>query len=138
MKRRYIFHFPPEIINLPLTYTLVKDFDIKVNILNADLSAGRTGKLVMELDAEKDSLDRALEFIGNSKIGYTEIKKQLTFKENLCVACGACTAVCFSGALVQDRGSWEIHFDPENCILCGLCVSACPLKLFTLETGRYV
>jgi len=138
MKKRYIFHFPPEAINLPITYTLVKDFDIKVNILNADLSSGKSGKLVMEIEAHENTINEALRFIEKKNIRCNEIKRQLTFKEEACIACGACTAVCFSGALVLDRVSWLLRFNHENCVICGLCVKACPLQLFNLEMDQYV
>jgi L-aspartate semialdehyde sulfurtransferase ferredoxin len=138
MKKRYILTFQPENINIPVTYNLIKKFDIKVNILNADLSSGKTGHLVMELESEKDELIAVLDYFEINKIQCHELKKQLDFKENLCVACGSCTAVCFSDALTLDKENWQLNFNHEKCVVCGLCVKACPLQLFNLEIDQYV
>jgi L-aspartate semialdehyde sulfurtransferase ferredoxin len=133
MKKRYIFKFPPEAVDLPITYTLIKDFDIKVNILNADLSSGKSGKLVMEVEAKNKVLENAITYVEKRNIQCNELKKQLSFKEEECIACGGCTAVCFSEALTLDRNSWLLKFNHEKCVVCGLCVKACPLQLFNLE-----
>lgn len=49
------------------------------------------------------------------------------FQTHLCVACGACTAVCLPGALQLDRGSWELVWQPQLCTACGLCADTCPV-----------
>lgn len=138
MKKRYILTFQPDNINIPITYNLIKQFDIKVNILNADLSSGKTGHLVLEVDTEENVLHQALNYVNQQNINYHELKKQLDFKEDECIACGSCTAVCFSGALSLNKISWQIQFNHEKCVVCGLCVKACPLQLFHLEIDPYV
>ena len=138
MKKRYILTFQPDNINIPITYNLIKQFDIKVNILNADLTSGKTGHLVLEVDTEEKILNQALNFVEKQNIKCHELKKQLDFKEEKCIACGSCTAVCFSGALSLNKKSWQIEFKHEKCVVCGLCVKACPLQLFHLEIDQYV
>ncbi|MEW5935852.1 MAG: 4Fe-4S binding protein, partial [Bacillota bacterium] len=49
------------------------------------------------------------------------------FQTHLCVACGACTAVCLPGALQLDRGSWELVWQPQLCTACSLCADTCPV-----------
>lgn len=41
-----------------------------------------------------------------------------------CTVCGACTAMCPTGALNREGGS--IQFTYGDCIACGLCEKACP------------
>jgi len=46
--------------------------------------------------------------------------------KELCIHCGACTAICPTGALSIERPSMLVSFHPDNCTACGLCVKACP------------
>lgn len=138
MKRRYVLHFPPESVNHPVTYTLVKDYNIKVNILNADLSSGQTSRLVIDMHADEEKITRALDYLEAKHVSCEELKYQLEFKNDACISCGACTAVCFSGALTLDPVTWNLHFNSELCVICGLCVKACPLGLFNIDYNRYV
>ena len=45
-----------------------------------------------------------------------------------CSHCGACTAVCPSGALYLDRNTREVGFERGRCVTCELCVRGCPLQ----------
>lgn len=138
MKRRYVLHFPPESVDYPVTYTLIKNLDIKVNILNADLSSGQTSRLVVDMEAGKENFNRALDFLKSQNIDCEQLSYQLRFDKDKCVDCGACTAVCFSGALSLDPESWRLRFNSELCVICGLCIKACPLGLFNIDYNRYV
>lgn len=138
MKKRYVISFPPGKIDTPITYTLIKDFDLEINILNADISSGKTGNLVVEIDAEVYKLEAGIKFIEQNGVHISEVKKQLLFKQESCIACGSCTAVCFSGALSMNKDNWDLNFDASECVVCGLCIKACPLKLFNLDINANV
>ena len=135
VKKRFTLTFPPESSTKPLTYLLIKDYDIKVNILKAEITAGKKGHLLIEVQGEKDNLDNGLKFLKNEKIDVIPLSEQIYIDEDQCVHCGACTAVCFSGALSMNRETWTLDFNLENCVVCGLCVSACPLRIITTDFG---
>lgn len=132
MNKRYIFTFPPDIVNRPIVSEIAKHYDVMVNILNADVTSGREGKLVVELEGERENITRSLEYAQECGVICIPILRQLQFDQDSCVACGVCTSVCFSGALTLDEVNWELQFDPEKCVVCGRCVKACPLRLFAI------
>ncbi len=133
MKRRFTIKFKPEETKKPLTYHLVKDYNLKVNILRADINEGQEGRLLMEVDANKADLEKGLDFLKAEGVEIIPLEQQLKWKKEECIHCGACTAVCFSGALKLDREKWEVILDSEKCVVCGLCVSACPLKIISID-----
>jgi glycyl-radical enzyme activating protein len=49
---------------------------------------------------------------------------QLSFKEDKCIMCGACQAVCPNNVHTVKDGVHTINYDA--CQACGLCVKACP------------
>jgi len=135
MKHRYILEYSSAIVDEPIIYTLVKRFDVKVNILRAEISSGHEGSMLVELESDPENIAKSMDYLAERQIRLLPITQSLTFREELCVDCGACTGVCFSGCLGMDPEKWELVVDREKCIACGLCVKACPFGLFSLKFG---
>jgi ferredoxin len=133
--KRFVLTFPPDATGEPITYNLIKKFDIMVNIVRADVSPGKIGHLVMEMTAPAKVLKEGMEYIRQQKVECEPIDKKITCRDELCIHCGACSAVCFAGALTMGRHTAELSFEPEKCVVCELCLTACPLKLFSIDLG---
>ena len=134
-KRRLVLRFPADRIEEPITYNLVKEYDIIINILNADITHGKEGNLLLEMKGVKENLDEALVYLESVEVEYSPVVKNILFNSELCIHCGACSSVCFSDALNIDKLDRRLIFTPENCIACELCIKACPLQLFELNFG---
>lgn len=134
-KRRLILSFPAHRIEEPVTYQLVKEYNILINILNADISHGKEGNLLLDMSGSRQDMDNALAYLSLNDIAVSPVKKNIILNDGSCVHCGACTSVCFSGALEMDKGERSLLFKPEYCIACELCITACPLQLFELHFG---
>src|SRR5512136_1187175 len=133
--KRFVLTFPTDATGEPITYNLIKKYDIMVNIVRADVSPGKIGHLVMEMTAPAKVLKEGMEYIRQQKVECEPIDKKITCREDLCIHCGACSAVCFAGALTMGRHTAELSFEPEKCVVCELCLTACPLKLFSIDLG---
>lgn len=131
--KRYVLTFPPECADKPFSYELVKHYDIKINILKAEVRSGIEGTLLLEMESEKVNIDKGLEYLNANGVNCEPLNKKIKFNEEECIFCGNCTAVCFVGALTMDDKSWELNFDKEKCVVCELCTKACPLKLFEID-----
>ncbi|MCK4879638.1 MAG: 4Fe-4S binding protein [Bacteroidales bacterium] len=134
-KQRLVLRFPVGTVDEPITYTLIKEYDVMINILNADITPGREGNLLVEISGEKDSVDGAMRYLKGKSVEISPIIKTILFNQSECIHCGACASVCFPGALIMDTESRELRFSPENCVACELCIKACPLQLFELNFG---
>jgi L-aspartate semialdehyde sulfurtransferase ferredoxin len=134
-KQRMVLRFPAGTVNEPITYTLIKDYDVMINILNADISHGREGSLLLEISGDQEAVDAARKYLKTKSVKISPVVKTILFKEDQCIHCGACASVCYPGALEMDRESRKLHFAPEKCVACELCIKACPLRLFELNFG---
>ncbi|MFC2122000.1 NIL domain-containing protein, partial [Bacteroidota bacterium] len=123
--KRYVLTFPPECADKPISYELVKNYDIKINILKAEIRSGIEGTLLLEMQSEKKNIDQALEYLSVNGVGCEPLTRKISFLEEKCICCGNCTAVCFTGALKMDNKKWELNFDKEKCVVCELCTKAC-------------
>ncbi len=132
-KIKVSLYYPASEVTKPITYHLIKDFDLQINILHADISLNKEGKLVIDIIGDDGNIEAGLKYIEDQGIKYKLFTKSLIWQENECVHCGACTAVCPSGALGMDRQSWNLTFDKEKCMVCELCVKACPLNVMCVS-----
>ena len=132
-KKRYILSFPPDSGDKAFSYHLVKDYDIRINILKAEVFPGKRGSLLLELNGKKENIAKGISYLEDHHISCEALDKHIHFKEEFCIDCGNCTAVCFAGALKMNNQTWKLEFDKSQCIVCELCIPACPLHLFEID-----
>ena len=133
IKKKYILNFPPDSGDKPLSYHLVKDYDIRINILKAEVYPGKRGSLLLELQGKKENIAKGVEYLIKNQIICEPLDKRIHFIQEKCIDCGNCTAVCFAGALTMNRENWKLEFDKSRCVVCELCIPACPLNLFEID-----
>lgn len=133
MIRKVILSFPVDATDRSLTYDLVKQFDIRINILKAEIQAGKSGSLLVELEAEEELLAKGIAYLTDNGVTVSPVSSKVSYNADLCINCGNCVSACFSHALTIGAPDWKLHFNPEKCIACKLCLKSCPLKLFQIE-----
>lgn len=132
-RRRLDLTFPPDEALKPLTYHLVKDFDLTPNILRAQIQPGQQGRMLLEVWGDKDAIDKGVAFLLEEGIAVQPAASDICLDEDQCVTCGLCTAVCKTGALTLDGEGDALVFDKDKCVYCEACVIACPRRAITLE-----
>jgi Ferredoxin len=128
LKKGLVLRFPPEIVDQPIVYRLAKDFNLVFNILKAMITPGKEGIMILELSGDMENLEKGLKFLTDVGVEVKPIAQQVAKNEEVCIHCGACTAVCPTGALFVDRQTFQVIYNPEKCTACGFCVSACITK----------
>lgn len=127
-KKKVIFSFPPRLISEPITYVLVKDYDLQVNILRATVKPRERGRMVVEITGDKANIDQALEYLDNHGVTVDALVQEMHHYPELCIHCSACTALCPTDALHVDSATREVSYDPGKCILCESCIPACSYR----------
>jgi len=127
-KRRLVLTFPPKLVEEPITYRLIKDYDLVVNILRAKISPEEEGRLMIELSGEKSALKKGMDYLNGLNVSIQSLARDIKWLEEKCTHCTVCVSLCPTGAIVVDRNSMKISFNKDKCIACGACVPACPYK----------
>ena len=126
VSKRIVIRFPRRLVERPIVYRLVKDYDLEFNILKASITPEEEGLLVLELKGNQKEYDRGINFLIKAGVKIQSLSQDVTRNEERCNHCGACVTVCPAGAFKVDPQTREILFDNSKCIACGLCIPACP------------
>lgn len=126
--KRYTLYFNQQSTNQPIIHDLIKKFNIETNILRAEIKSNAEGFTLLDMTAEEQELLAAYNYLKDKGVKIVPAKCQVELNKEKCVHCGACTGVCFAGALIITKPDWRLQFTPDKCIGCGLCFTACPLQ----------
>ena len=131
--RRLILNFPEKIVTKPITYRLVKDYDLQFNILRAEITADVTGKILIEIMGSKNKIEEGIKFLESEGVSIQEASRDIVVDKEQCIDCGVCTSVCITQALILDKNNYQLIFDKDKCILCGFCQNCCPVNAIKLN-----
>ena len=101
-KKNVVLSFPPSLIEEPVTYRLIRDFDLQVNILRATVRPRERGRMVVELMGEKANLEKAFDYLDEKGVQVDPLVQEMRWQSDRCVHCTACTAVCPTKALTVE------------------------------------
>ena len=118
--------FPVTEVQKPLVCNLAREFDLVFNILNAGILPRKEGFMVLEVSGSKKNFKSGVDYLKRQGVDVQNASQEIKRIEKKCTHCGACTAVCPTGALSIKRPEMEVIFDQQKCSVCQLCVTACP------------
>lgn len=132
-KRKLVLTFSEDIVTKPITYRLVKDFDLSFNILRAEVTPEIEGKILLELSGDIAKIEEGINYLQESGVTIQEAAKDITVDKKECIHCGLCTSLCITQALTLDSETKKLVFEKDKCILCGLCSNSCPVDAIKLK-----
>ena len=132
-KKKVILTFPPALIEEPVTYNLIKEYDCKINILKATVRPKEKGRLVIELNGSRESVANGLDYL--KKIGVTvePLAQEVKHLKDRCSHCTACIPHCPTEALSLDRKEMRVSFSGDRCIICEACLPVCAYKAIEIR-----
>ncbi|MCX7716369.1 MAG: 4Fe-4S binding protein [Endomicrobia bacterium] len=130
--RRLVLKFPKQLIDRPIVYHLVKDYDLMINILKASVQPDAEGVMVLELSGKKENFEKGINFLKKLGVEIQPLSKDIKFDEKICYHCGVCVPICPVGALRMNTKTHLVSFDKDKCIACELCIKVCPPKAIKL------
>ncbi len=123
-----ILRFPITEAQKPIVCNLALEYGLVFNILNASVLPRKEGIMVMELSGPRKDFKEGVAYLKRSGVEVQNAAEEVKRSTSKCTHCGACTAVCPTGALYIQRPEMSVSFDQKKCSICELCVPACPSR----------
>jgi L-aspartate semialdehyde sulfurtransferase ferredoxin len=128
ISKKIVLHFPKRLVDEPIVYKLVKEYDLKFNILKASVTPQEEGLMVLELNGKAENYDKGVEYLKSCGVKIQSLSHDITRNEAKCTDCGVCIPICPVEALAVDPKTRKVSFDSKKCIACELCVKICPTR----------
>jgi len=128
VSRRIVLRFPRPLVDQPIIYKLVKDYNLMFNILKASVTPKEEGLLALELSGTQADYNMGVKFLTEAGVEIQPIGKDIFRDEDRCTHCGACITMCPTDAFYIEGTARWIRFEAEKCIACGICIKACPAR----------
>ncbi len=134
--RMLVLRFPKTEVEKPIVCFLASDFNLTFNILKATILPRKEGVMVMELSGARKDFNRGVQYLKEYGVHVQAADQDIDRDTAVCTHCGACTAVCPTGALSIKRPEMSVEFKQKKCSVCGLCVTACPPRAMQVRTAE--
>ena len=131
--KKVVLHFPKRMVDEPILFRLIKDYNLEFNILKASITPEAEGLMVVELKGEQTNYDHGIQYLINSGVKIQALSQDVTRNEDRCTSCGACVTVCPASAFSYEPGTMVVRFNNKKCVACGLCIKACPPRAMELH-----
>lgn len=131
--RKLVLTFPENIVTKPITYKLVKNFNLEFNILRAEITTEMEGKILIEIKGNKNQIEKGIEYLTKEGVTIQEASKDIIMDKDQCIHCGLCTSLCITKALTLDKINFKLNFNKDKCILCGFCQNSCPVNAIKIK-----
>jgi ferredoxin len=128
-----VLQFGKAAVGKPIVCYLAIDYNLTFNILKATILPRKEGVMVLELTGNRKDFNRGVRYLKENGIQVTPVGQDISRNNTKCTHCGACTAVCPTGALSVNRPEMSIVFNHKKCSVCGLCVPACPTRAMEIS-----
>ena len=133
VSKRIVLYFPSRLVNQPIVYRLIKDYDLRFNILKASVIPDEEGLMVLELTGEQDNYDRGIKYLTKTGVKIQSLSQNVTRNEKRCTHCGSCITICPTNAFELDPLTRQVIFNDDKCIACELCIKTCPPRAMELH-----
>lgn len=128
VSHRVVLGFPHKLVDQPIVYKLVKDYNLVFNILKAYVTPDEEGHLVLELTGSEKDYNNGVKYLKGIGVRVEPLSQDIVWNKDKCTHCGACIVICPTNALVLDPQTSKVNFHEDKCIACLLCIPACPVR----------
>ena len=133
ISKRVVLHFPRNLVDQPIIYHLVRDYNLVFNILKASVTPKEEGLLVVELSGEKKDYNKGIQYLAEVGVEIQPLSRDVYRDEVKCTHCGACITICPIGAFSLEPLTRRVNFLDDKCIACGLCIKPCPPRAMEMR-----
>jgi NAD-dependent dihydropyrimidine dehydrogenase PreA subunit len=131
---RVVLSFSPDSIRKPVTYLLVSNYKLRLNILRAKIMPGEEGRLLLEISGEEDCIRDGLDYLTSLNVKVQPVREFYEVDVDKCKEHHKCFQVCPAEAIeLKPIDGKRVGIIEDNCILCEKCMAVCPENVFAFK-----
>lgn len=131
--KKIVLHFPHRLVDQPIVYNLIRDYNLAFNILKAYVTPREEGLLVLELSGEEIDYKKGIEYLQDAGVKVQPLSQDIVRNKEKCTDCGVCVTICPTDALVVEPSTRKVNFNEDKCIACELCINVCPYNAMEIH-----
>jgi NAD-dependent dihydropyrimidine dehydrogenase PreA subunit len=133
MDKKFKIEFTESNVQDSVAYILVTEFDLRPNVLKAEIDGDGSGVMILALAGDEEKLEAAQRRLEEEGFIVKELDKRINRDETLCWDCGECVSICPVGCFSVDPETFKICLDNSKCIACGACLNACSVHSLSIH-----
>jgi len=131
---RVVLSFTPDAIRKPVTYLLVSNYKLRLNILRAKVMPGEEGRLLLEVSGDEGNIREGLEYLASLNVRIGNVADFYRVEYDRCKESKKCFQVCPADAIdLKPDDHRPVDIMEEHCILCEKCREVCPNGVFSFN-----
>ena len=132
MEAKYRIDFDESNVLESVTYTLVSEFNLKPNVLRADIGGDGSGYMLLSVKGDCDDVVLGMNYLRELGFRIKELSGHISHDYDRCWSCGACVSLCSTRSIYHDA-DMQVKLNSKTCIACGACINACSVKAIQLD-----
>lgn len=132
MEAKYRIDFNESNVLESVTYTLVSDYNLKPNVLRADIGGDGSGFMLLSVKGDCDDVILGMNYLRELGFKVKELSGHISHDYDRCWSCGACVSLCPTRSIYHDE-NMDVKLNTRTCIACGACINACSVKAIQLD-----
>lgn len=132
MEAKYRIDFNESNVLESVTYTLVSDYNLKPNVLRADIGGDGSGFMLLSVKGDCDDVILGMNYLRELGFQVRELSGHISHDYDRCWSCGACVSLCPTRSIYHDE-NMDVKLNTRTCIACGACINACSVKAIQLD-----
>lgn len=116
----------------PVIASVIRETDIPINILHADVSQ-KGGEIFVSVNGSEDVVNEVVELFEEKGVEAERVHEGIKLYEEECLDCGACLSLCPTDALKLDDED-SVYLDEEECVYCRACIPVCPVNAISIKS----
>ena len=132
MEKKFRIDFNESNVLESVTYTLVSEFNLKPNVLRADIGGDGHGFMLVSIVGDRENIINGMTHLRDLGYGVRELSGHIFHDYDRCWNCGACVSLCPTRSIYYTEDA-EIKLNTDTCIACGSCINACSVKAILIE-----
>ena len=80
-----VLKFPTKLVDKPIVYKLIKDYNLVFNIMKASITPDQEGHMVLELSGDDSEIEKGIKYLKDQGVSIQPLSKEIKVNWDKCI-----------------------------------------------------